>query len=649
MMETFVLLAAKSLLVAGGALVLLQLMRNRSAADRSWIAHLALVALLLLPVATIALPSLDVQGPSFLVGEAKHEVVPPAAASVDLARATDTAHAAATGTGVAEPSANAFQGAAAPTAPIDWSFWAYVLPAALLVLFTLIALARLFVLKSRATVLVEPEWLTALARAQHRMGFKHGTALLTSDELPSPISWGVIRPVILLNTEAAKSHSEAEAIITHELAHVARLDWAKLMVSRVAVALFWFNPLVWLLAREAHQLREEAADDAVLAADIEDTDYARLLVGVARHECRGLLIGAHGVAPGKNSLSRRIKRVLDGAVKRAPGGWRWGSAAAFFAAGMAVPVAALNLVPASAAATEDASAAAGAAGSYYPGAKAVVPALGDLPAIVGKDGAAAAAAAAAGAAVVSAAPLPRGEADRILSRAVAPNGATVTTMASGLTIARAPSGATTTIYPPDRNGRSRVVAVAPSGAMTETYARSGRSAGLAAALAHPHPPAPPAPPSPLPRSAQGQISAIDRAIAIKAVGASPEYIAAIRAAAPQLRLDSDEIVGMKAVGVTPEFVRELAHLGYRNLDADEITGAYAVGVRANYVRSLAAAGYNRLTLDQLTSMRAMGVTARDIEGFRKAGFGNLTPDKLVELKAMAITPEELKASTKHSP
>ena len=633
-METFVLLAAKSLLVAGGALVLLQLMRNRSAADRSWIAHLALVALLLVPVATVALPSLDVQGPSFLVGEPELEIAVPVAPA-DIA-AKDPVDAAKMKTGVADTSAEAFQGAAA--APIDWSFWGYILPAALLILLTLIALARLFVLKARATVLVEPEWLTALARAQHRMGFKHGTALLTSNELPSPISWGVVRPVILLNTEAAKSHAEAEAIITHELAHVARLDWAKLMVSRLAVALFWFNPLVWLLAREAHQLREEAADDAVLAADIEDTDYARLLVGVARHECRGLLIGAHGVAPGKNSLSRRIKRVLDGAVSRAPGGWRWGSAAAFFAAGMAVPVAALNLVPASAATAEDTS----AAGSYYPGAKAVVPALADLPAIVGKDAAAAAAAAAAGAAAVSAAPLPRGEADRILSRSVAPNGATVTTMASGLTVARAPSGASTTIYPPDRNGRSRIVAVGPNGARTETYAQSGRAAGLAVATAHPHPPVPPMPPS-------KQRSDIDRAIAIKAVGASPEYIAAIQAAAPQLRLDSDEIVGMKAVGVTPEFVRELARLGYRNFDADEITGAYAVGVRADYVRSLAAAGYNRLTLDQLTSMRAMGVTARDIEGFRKAGFGNLTPDKLVELKAMAITPEELKASTKHSP
>src|SRR3546814_1043120 len=61
----------------------------------------------------------------------------------------------------------------------------------------------------------------------------------------------------------------------HELAHVARLDWAKLLGARVACAVFWFNPLVWMPARESHQLREEAADDAVLMADIDGPDYAR--------------------------------------------------------------------------------------------------------------------------------------------------------------------------------------------------------------------------------------------------------------------------------------------------------------------------------------------------------------------------------------
>src|SRR5205085_583855 len=177
----------------------------------------------------------------------------------------------------------------------------YAVPAAILLMLTFLALCRLIALRARADVLVDGHWLSALARAQKRMGFKHGTALLTSDELASPISWGLMRPVILLNSRAVEASGEAEAIIAHELAHVARLDWIK----RV-------------LAREAHQLREETADDTVLAADIVDTDYAQLLVGVARHECPGLLLGAHGVAPSKSSLARRVQRVLDGKLMRGP-------------------------------------------------------------------------------------------------------------------------------------------------------------------------------------------------------------------------------------------------------------------------------------------------------------------------------------------
>src|SRR6185437_12017471 len=235
--------------------------------------------------------------------------------------------------------------ALASMSPIAAAMALYAVPAAILLLITFLALVRLVALQARADVLVDGHWLSALARAQRRMGFKHGTALLTSDELASPISWGLVRPVIVLNKRAVDAADEAEAIIAHELAHVARMDWIKLLLARVATALFWFNPLVWMLAREAHQLREEAADDAVLAADISDTDYAQLLVGVARHECPGLLLGAHGVAPSKSSLARRVARVLDSKIMRGPVAGSFAAGVFVGAVAIAAPLAALTLVP----------------------------------------------------------------------------------------------------------------------------------------------------------------------------------------------------------------------------------------------------------------------------------------------------------------
>ncbi|SNT05709.1 M56 family metallopeptidase [Sphingopyxis indica] len=328
-------LAWKSVLVASLALALLRLARSRSAAERSMIAHVGLAALLTLPAATLLLPQWTPLPAAWVAGTAPAVV---AAADTSVAATVDAAAASAPAAGeVARPSLWASLPSASELAP-----WVYALPLALLFLTMLIAVVRLFAMRGRAEVLVQPSWLSALAEAQRRMGFKHGTALLVSDELRSPISWGVIRPTIVLSPHAVQAVGEAEAIIAHELAHVARLDWAKLLGARLACALFWFNPLVWLLARESHQLREEAADDAVLLADIDGPDYASLLVGAARHDNKGALIAAHGVAPGKDSLKRRITRVLDARAKRGPAGPGWIALTLAFLAGVTLPLAAFS-------------------------------------------------------------------------------------------------------------------------------------------------------------------------------------------------------------------------------------------------------------------------------------------------------------------
>ena len=61
-MGVLIAIALKSLIVAGGAFLLLQIARKRSAADRSLIAHLGLLAVLLLPAGSLFLPTLGIAG-----------------------------------------------------------------------------------------------------------------------------------------------------------------------------------------------------------------------------------------------------------------------------------------------------------------------------------------------------------------------------------------------------------------------------------------------------------------------------------------------------------------------------------------------------------------------------------------------------------
>jgi hypothetical protein len=214
------------------------------------------------------------------------------------------------------------------------------------------------------------------------------------------------------------------------------------------------------------------------------------------------------------------------------------------------------------------------------------------------------------------------------------NGSAIVT-SHGQTVLRSSDGSTITVAAPDANGRRRTVLQGANGSVV-AFADASAVPGLAVALAS----------SP---EAGGSNSAVDRAIAMKTLGVTPDYAASIRAAAPQLRFSNDDMVALKGAGVSAAFIQELARLGYRNVTAEDITGAYAMGVREDYVHALASAGYGLLPLRELIQLKAVGVTPADLQRFRQAGFDHLDPDKLIQLKTLGITPEELKASERNGP
>jgi len=560
-MHVLIGIALKSLLIAGLTLGLLQLMKKRSAAERSWVAHIGLLALLIMAFAPLVLPSWNVEVPS-LLGESSQPLISQGTVPAVAPRAVvDTTRA----TVKSAPAAALLRPATVATA-------LYALPAAILLFLTSLALMRLIALRARADVLIDGHWLSALARAQRRMGFKHGTALLTSDDLASPISWGLMRPVILLNSRAVEATGEAEAIIAHELAHVARMDWVKLLFARVATALFWFNPLVWVLAREAHQLREEAADDSVLAADIADTDYAQLLVGVARHECPGLLLGAHGVAPSKSSLARRVARVLDGKSVRGPVARSFALGVFTGAVLIAAPLAALTLTPAQPKPEKVANtvAASEPRSQYYPTA---VPT--DLPHIIA-DGVSTTVSTAVAAAQSS--------------REDAEDAADDAETAREAALARA------------REAREQAL-------QTAEEAREDARTAVRPDLA-------------------------GRALAAGRIGVTPEYIAAMRAAAPRLaNLDISDFAGLRALGVTPEFARGLAAAGFPSITADELMEARAVGLGGDYVQAMRSAGIQG-TLDDFVELRSVGIDPAFAARAKAAGVRLRTPDDLIQLRVL---------------
>jgi beta-lactamase regulating signal transducer with metallopeptidase domain len=315
----------KSAAIAGGALLLAAMLRSGAAADRGAVLKVAVALLLALPAIALFAPALEIE----------------TAAPVAAASANPAAGASLAAVEAAPPSATA----AAPSGGGNWddpSLLFLLLYAGGVLMVGGRLVAGLWTLRrwtGGAAEVGDPSWQAALGRAGGR---SLGIRLLACDEAVSPLSWGLRRPVILLDPDTLRSPEEADAILAHEVAHVARRDWPSLILSRLAVALFWFNPLVWRLDRELAQQAEEAADSDAAAA-VEPARYAQTLLDWARLSGSSAL-PANAIAAGEPGLSRRVKAILDGRVGRRSGS-AWAIAAMLGCAAFAAPVAALEFVP----------------------------------------------------------------------------------------------------------------------------------------------------------------------------------------------------------------------------------------------------------------------------------------------------------------
>lgn len=149
--------------------------------------------------------------------------------------------------------------------------------------------------------------------------------LVSSDRVASPLSWGVAPGIVLVDSASLSERRAASAIMAHELAHLRRHDWVFLVLSRLALALFWFNPLIWRLHAVLAERSEEAADAAALET-VDRIHYARALVRLASNPAPRLTIGrlaprgaATAMAADARTLKTRIACIMtDTSARRRP-------------------------------------------------------------------------------------------------------------------------------------------------------------------------------------------------------------------------------------------------------------------------------------------------------------------------------------------
>jgi len=124
-----------------------------------------------------------------------------------------------------------------------------------------------------------------------------------------PMTVGVIRPCILLPEAAVLWAADRLAVVlSHELAHVRRRDYAWHVVAALHQAVYWCSPAAALIARRVRFLAELACDERA-SAIVGPARYAEQLVGFVDEQMTAGAIGRF--APGASSdLLPRIRALI---------------------------------------------------------------------------------------------------------------------------------------------------------------------------------------------------------------------------------------------------------------------------------------------------------------------------------------------------
>ncbi|OGG46767.1 MAG: hypothetical protein A3F84_12445 [Candidatus Handelsmanbacteria bacterium RIFCSPLOWO2_12_FULL_64_10] len=303
----------------------------------------ALVALLLLPVASALLPALQVPilppepvSPEPLTPPPPPADAPATASETPPVEALPHARVPAPRSPVASlPGLPPEPETAAPvTAHLTWPVAASALYLAGL-LFSLLRIGvgawRTGRLRKSVPAFAGPAQMARLNHWRDRLGVKTPVDLGISDRVSVPTVVGIWHPLIVVpaGLTANSAPQILDSVLVHELAHVRRRDALYNLLSLLAAALYWYHPLVHLARHKLSEAREYACDDWSVSI-LDDADaYASTLLEVTARLDRRL-----AVAMGMDMA--RTARILDRIDRIATLGNRARPRIARFAASIAI-------------------------------------------------------------------------------------------------------------------------------------------------------------------------------------------------------------------------------------------------------------------------------------------------------------------------
>jgi bla regulator protein BlaR1 len=214
--------------------------------------------------------------------------------------------------------------ASGPLAPIPASPWLRLLPGAWAIgaaVFAVRALGGWAVirrLRRQGAPVTDPLIRATLQNWSTQLGIARPIQVLTA-AVESPVTMGWWRPVVLLPLSALTGlgRPELEAVLAHELAHIARHDYLINWLQVGFEIVYFYHPAAWWISSVLRREREHCCDDLAIQLSGDRRRYARALLQLADlQSCRPPALAAR-----QGDLETRIRRILQMKQSSAAPAW----------------------------------------------------------------------------------------------------------------------------------------------------------------------------------------------------------------------------------------------------------------------------------------------------------------------------------------
>ena len=140
---------------------------------------------------------------------------------------------------------------------------------------------------------------------------KRRISIKQSDRISTPLTYGVLHPVILMPKQTEWTNIEQlRYIFSHEYVHIYHFDTIAKLIAAYALCIHWFNPFVWVMYILFNRDIELACDESVIRqfGDQSKSAYSLMLISMEAKKS--------GLSPlcnnfSKNAIEERITAIMN--------------------------------------------------------------------------------------------------------------------------------------------------------------------------------------------------------------------------------------------------------------------------------------------------------------------------------------------------